>query len=255
RDKHGSTEIVPLSLCNKDVNGHRSTWSFSGIESETDLILPRVGIFSVTSRDLSSFNICPFHRSELGIGWRRNSYSNSCQVPKEIANHIERRGKPVKADRGVGKNISAYIHQQTGTLIPVVSVSSTTDGDFTLYLMQDYVFAENADHFSRRQIKTVSKPPIDSLSSGVQRTLLPSESSSDSEETIRGTRSSRDKLNKFLALRDVSPVRSQLKMPWDMASDRTQRFHIRKAKQVVDAALGEIAPQDTEKLWISLVQS
>ncbi|CAH3141347.1 unnamed protein product [Pocillopora meandrina] len=44
-------------------------------------------------------------------------------------------------------------------------------------------------------------------------------------------------------------------MPWDMASDRTQRFYIRKAKQVVDAALGEIAPQDTEKLWISLIQS
>ena len=83
----------------------------------------------------------------------------------------------------------------------------------------------------------------------------PSESSSDSEETVRGTRSSRDKLNKFLASRDTSPVRSQLKMPWDMASDRTQRFHIRKAKQVVDAALGEIAPQDAEKLWISLVQS
>ena len=83
----------------------------------------------------------------------------------------------------------------------------------------------------------------------------PSESSSDSEETVRGTRSSRDKLNKFLASGDISPVRSQLKMPWDMASDRTQRFHIRKAKQVVDAALGEIAPQDAEKLWISLVQS
>ncbi|RMX38055.1 hypothetical protein pdam_00024876, partial [Pocillopora damicornis] len=91
RDKHRSTKIVPLSLCNKDVTGP------------------------------SSFNTCPFHRSELGIGWRRNSYSNSCQVPKEIANHIERRGKPVKADRGVGKNISAYIHQQTGTLIPVGS--------------------------------------------------------------------------------------------------------------------------------------
>ena len=44
-------------------------------------------------------------------------------------------------------------------------------------------------------------------------------------------------------------------MPWDMASERTQRFHIRKAKQVVDAALGEIAPQDAGKLWISLVQS
>ena len=51
---------------------------------------------------LSSFNICPFHRSELGIGWWRNSYSNSCQVPKESANHIiERRGKPVKDDKRV----------------------------------------------------------------------------------------------------------------------------------------------------------
>ena len=45
RDKHRSTEMVPLSLCNKDVTGHRSTWSFSGIESETDLILARAGIF------------------------------------------------------------------------------------------------------------------------------------------------------------------------------------------------------------------
>ena len=122
RDKHRSSEIVPLSsLCNKDVTGHRPTWSFSGIESETDLTLARAGIFSVTSRGLSSFNICPLHRSELDIRWRPNSYSNSCQLPKEIANHIERRGKPVKADRGVGKNISEYMHQQTGILIPVGS--------------------------------------------------------------------------------------------------------------------------------------
>ena len=40
-----------------------------------------------------------------------------------------------------------------------------------------------------------------------------------------------------------------------MASDRTQRFHIGTAKQVVDTALGEIAPEDAEKLWVSLIQS
>ena len=41
----------------------------------------------------------------------------------------------------------------------------------------------------------------------------------------------------------------------DMASDRTQRFQIGSgtAKQVVDTALGEIAPEDAEKLWVSLV--
>ena len=96
RDKHRSTEMVPLSLCNKDVTGHRSTWSFSGIESETDLILARAGIFSVTSRDLSSFNICPFHRSELDIGWRRNSYSNSCQVPRKSLITLKEEGNLLK---------------------------------------------------------------------------------------------------------------------------------------------------------------
>ena len=40
-----------------------------------------------------------------------------------------------------------------------------------------------------------------------------------------------------------------------MASDRTQRFYIGTAKQVVDTALGEIVPEDAEKFWVSLVQS
>ena len=42
---------------------------------------------------------------------------------------------------------------------------------------------------------------------------------------------------------------------WGYASDRTQRFHIGTAKQVVDTALGAIAPEDAEKLWVFLVQS
>ena len=41
----------------------------------------------------------------------------------------------------------------------------------------------------------------------------------------------------------------------DMALDRTQRFHISTAKQVADTVLGEIAREDVEKLWVSLVQS
>ena len=81
---------------------------------------------------LSSFNICPFHRSELGIGWRRNSYSSSCQVPQKSTNHIiERRGKPVKADKRVrGRTFqNIMIYQQTGILIPV---GSATLGLFTV---------------------------------------------------------------------------------------------------------------------------
>ena len=89
----------------------------------------------------------------------------------------------------------------------------------------------------------------------------PSDSSSDSDEiplpsrSSRSSRSSREELNTFLASRDISPIRSHLKMPWELASDRTQRYHTRKARQIVEAALEEIAPQDAENLWNSLVKS
>ena len=54
------------------------------------------------------------------------------QVPKESANHIiERRGKPVKADKRVrGRTFqNIMIYQQTGILIPV---GSATLGLFTV---------------------------------------------------------------------------------------------------------------------------
>ena len=88
-----------------------------------------------------------------------------------------------------------------------------------------------------------------------RRLYQPSESSEDSDETHKPSTSSRKKLNEFLACRDVSPIRYHLKKPWNLAADRTQRYHTRKARQVVTAALEEIAPQDTENLWNSLVKS
>ena len=52
----------------------------------------------------------------------------------------------------------------------------------------------------------------------------------------------KDKLNSFLASRDISPICSTMVMPWDTAADRTKRHYVRKAKQVVFATLKEIAP-------------
>jgi len=66
---------------------------------------------------------------------------------------------------------------------------------------------------------------------------------------------SRELLNSFLATRDISPVRHQLTLPWDEASQRTKRRHLRKAKQVVFAALEELAPESPEMLLSSLQAS
>ena len=79
---------------------------------------------------LSSFNICPFHRSELGIGWRRNSYSNSCQVPKESANHIiERRNYicPLLRRHSEIMHVKARITH----VRPTTGSSTCEDGDKT----------------------------------------------------------------------------------------------------------------------------
>ena len=67
--------------------------------------------------------------------------------------------------------------------------------------------------------------------------------------------SPREKLNKFLASRDISRIRHSLDKPWIEASERTKRHYARKARQTVIACLNEIAPADSEMLLSSLVKS
>lgn len=55
--------------------------------------------------------------------------------------------------------------------------------------------------------------------------------------------------------RDISPIRHQLKTPWEEASQRTRRRYIRKSSQAVAAVLDEVAPTQSGQLWRSLVQS
>lgn len=83
---------------------------------------------------------------------------------------------------------------------------------------------------------------------------MPSECSPLTETEDYSEQIPRDILNSFLAARDISPIRFQLTTPWNEASQRTKRRHVRKAKQVVLAALEEIAPGSPEML-LSSVQS
>ena len=87
-------------------------------------------------------------------------------------------------------------------------------------------------------------------------TYKPPESSDDSsDETIPGGTSSRDKLNEFLSSRDISPIRSKLNKRWHFTNERTKRHYTRKARQVVNAVIEEIAPGDADSLWEALVSS
>ena len=54
--------------------------------------------------------------------------------------------------------------------------------------------------------------------------------------------------NLFLSSRDISLICHVMVTPWEEAAERTKRFHRRKARQVVFAALEEIAPNSAEML-------
>ena len=86
---------------------------------------------------------------------------------------------------------------------------------------------------------------------------LPSTLLEETDTSTTGMKSEEpiDHLNSFLRSRDVSPIRYTLKTPWNDASGRTRRLHERKAKQAVSAVLGEIAPNDPDLLWESIMSS
>ena len=83
----------------------------------------------------------------------------------------------------------------------------------------------------------------------------PSESFTTPSGDTFGTGSSREKVNLFLASRDISPIRHVMVTPWEEAAERTKRFHKCKARQVIFAALEEIVPNSVEMLLDCLQSS
>ena len=93
-------EVLLLSFV-KDIERHKSLWSFTGVTGEQELILLRAGIFT-TQQGVSDLTICPFHRSDFGT------------VEFQTRLHIPGKGnkKSVKGDRGVFSPCTHYTHDQ-----------------------------------------------------------------------------------------------------------------------------------------------
>ena len=90
------------------------------------------------------------------------------------------------------------------------------------------------------------------FSSRRQSLFVPQEDSEESDESFRLDNESQMQLNRFLQLRDVSPVRHTLSVPWNTAHDRTKRRYLRKAQQCISAMLDVLAPENSQELWTEL---
>ena len=88
-----------------------------------------------------------------------------------------------------------------------------------------------------------------------QSLYLPPEDSDESEESpgpstyVQGPQ---QQPNRFLKLRDVSPVRTVLSISWEKASERTKRRYLRKVEQSISAVLDVIAPEASGELLTEL---
>ena len=108
--RYPSGDTVPLSSCGRCIGEYVRSVGISDISSEVELILARASTFSFASK-ISTWTVCPAHRSRLGIGWRRGA--NRCRVPAGLAKHTNKR----KADRGIGKKESTEILRYTGVFV------------------------------------------------------------------------------------------------------------------------------------------
>ena len=121
RSRSHTTSVIPLSLCDKDIKSHMKSLQFSGVSTEADLILARqarCGIFE-RAESFSKMTICPFHRSSLGIGWRRTT--KLCCVPRTASSHSKETDKAPHAERGINLVNSMRLLALTKELILVGS--------------------------------------------------------------------------------------------------------------------------------------
>ena len=108
--------------------------------------------------------------------------------------------------------------------------------------------------------ETVGGQVVDSLPSSffgfdLQTPATSVYSPNEAEDPLTSECKPLEKLNIFLESRDVSLLRYPMKIQWEDASERTRSRHIRKANQVVDAVLDEVAPNQSDQLWKSLAAS
>ena len=81
----------------------------------------------------------------------------------------------------------------------------------------------------------------------------PSASESSGEGSLEENTAERGRpleaLNKYLRSHSKSPIRSQLSIPWQNASERSKRYYIRKAGQAATAVVQDFAPDDSAFLF------
>ncbi|VDI00415.1 Hypothetical predicted protein [Mytilus galloprovincialis] len=238
-----SGHIIHFLDCQKDVVAHLrylKVCTTGSNVNEQDLILYRAGLFDVDAACRQLLLICQAHRDSLGTYWKTNS--SKCAYPVHSSK--------CKGDRAIDFKTSKELFFLYQSLIPVGSgickpcrtshphvistrsqmYRTTSCGDDT----ESIELANLAYFFPTQSTATVS-----------------------SHEEWEPEMSGLEKVNAVIKLVSDGSfplLRSQLTIPWESASKRTQSYYLKKADDLVLGTLQLIAPNQSDTLFKSIVQ-
>ncbi|VDI36911.1 Hypothetical predicted protein, partial [Mytilus galloprovincialis] len=283
-----SGHIIHFLDCQKDVVAHLrylKVCTTGSNVNEQDLILYRAGLFDVDAACRQLLLICQAHRDSLGTYWKTNS--SKCAYPVHSSKCKGDRAIDFKTSKELFFLYQSLIPVGSGICKPcrtshphVISTRSqmyrtTSYGDDTesieLANLDIYhEFEDDKDDSCNNNTSTknyeyaTEKEEHFTLASCSQTSdcasyFFPTQSTAtvSSHEEWEPEMSGLEKVNAVIKLVSDGSfplLRSQLTIPWESASKRTQSYYLKKADDLVLGTLQLIAPNQSDTLFKSIVQ-
>ncbi|VDI18965.1 Hypothetical predicted protein [Mytilus galloprovincialis] len=233
-----SEEVIHILKCEKPVSQH-----LRGLSCDTDLQIPegllilyRYGNYSLDSSTLEKY-ICPKHRDNLGIYWRRQQ--RRCQSTFHPTN------SHAKVERGIQVQVAKEIWMESGVYIPVGA------GICNACRRKHLPRSEEGKKIIQRDIdQEIDSQDICSMDTEQ------SQSQSDKFSSIAGNtqnssqdwyelqKTPREKLNAAMKILSESfePITSQLTKKWEETSKSARSYYTKKARECIELVLSIMAP-------------
>ncbi|CAC5384685.1 unnamed protein product [Mytilus coruscus] len=217
----------------------RKSQHLRGLSCDTDLQIPegllilyRYGNFSLNSSTLEKY-ICPKHRDNLGIYWRRQQ--RRCQSTFHPTN------SHAKVERGIQAQIAKEIWMDSGVYIPVGA------GICNACRRKHLPTSEESKKFIQRDIDQFMRFSACSNTYSLQEDSF-SQTSNGQEISSQNicsmdTDESQSQSDKFSSIAEsFEAINSQLTKNWENTSKSARSYYTRKARECIELVLSIMAP-------------
>ncbi|XP_052691237.1 uncharacterized protein LOC128169108 [Crassostrea angulata] len=284
-----SSQICSFNSCRDNIDAHLSKNRInpSSLCNEQELVKFRAGLFE---HETDQFTICPNHRYYLGKGWKASKLCmlkpplQTCNGKRKIEKAtvtvqqsryiLEQFGILIPVGAGVCRkcrsdmvhaildkdNPTESLHAPVNTYSEDTTITTVSEERASL----DKIpcdFQHNKDcEYEEEYAASCSTQMSNADSQG--SLWLPNSQDTDTSEHMdnpdiphHDNSMKRKALDNFLQSCGLSPVKKQLKINWNLSSERTQYDYSMKTKQIFEQVVNVLAPGQGSHLLDSVMNS